>query len=108
MIVLVIILSTICIFLLLICLNLYYKTKTYEVLINDSNDYYVNSIQLLDRMITLFSEAKARLIKIDNNGSFSTDDEVGFVFKLIDSTIIEVSSRLDQIKDILQDAEIKE
>lgn len=101
----IILLSVICIILAYICINLYYKNVKYEQFIGGSREYYDSAVALLERLIKLFIEAKYRMGKIEAKGSFETDDEVGFAFKLIDSVIIETSSKLDEIKEIIDNAE---
>lgn len=85
--------------------NLYYKNLFYEQQLTRSQTQYDIAYGLLNKMMELFVQAKDRLHRIDLKGSFSTDDEVGFVFKLINSTIIEVSSKLEELKEILNEGE---
>ena len=103
----IIILSTICVILLYITINQYFKISKYEELAVQSQASYENALNLLNKMIELFASAKVRLSKIDESGTFSSDDEVGFAFKLIDSTIVELHSKLLILKELV-DGEGKE
>jgi len=48
--------------------------------------------------LKLFSEAYSQLERIDHRGSFSSDDEVGFAFKVIIQTIGDVKTKLEELK----------
>ena len=90
-----------------ITINQYFKISKYEELAEQSESTYINSMNLLNKMIELFTSAKVRLNRIDESGTFSSDDEVGFAFKLINSTIIELHSKLLTLKELV-DGEGKE
>ena len=105
MIVTIIILSILLAVCIYIIMNQYFKISKYEVLYNESIDRFENSKNMLIRLIELFTSAAARLRRIDTNGSFSSDDEVGFAFKLIDTTIIDLNEKLNVINTILEDDE---
>lgn len=101
----IILLSITCLVLGYVTLNLYYKLTKYESFINGSREFYDSSYILLERLLKLFVEAKAQLTKVDAKGSFSTDDEVGFVFKLINSVIVEITSKLNEVIEIINNEE---
>lgn len=48
--------------------------------------------------LKLYSEAYSQLERIDQRGSFSSDDEVGFAFKVIIQTIGDVKNKLTDLK----------
>lgn len=46
----------------------------------------------------IFSDAVITLERIDKRGSFSSDDEVGFTFRIIKNVIQEVKTKLDNLR----------
>lgn len=46
----------------------------------------------------LFTEAYTNMQRVDKRGSFSSDDEVGFAFKVIYNAIQEVQTKLENLK----------
>lgn len=48
--------------------------------------------------LNIFTEAYTTLIRIDKKGSFSSDDEVGFTFKVLVSAIETVKNKLINLK----------
>lgn len=80
------------------------KIRVYSDMINEDHAWD-NSYNLIHRLLELYTEAKGRLERIDKMGSFSSDDEVGFAFKLINSTIIELTARLQEIKELIDGEE---
>lgn len=46
----------------------------------------------------LFEEAYLNIQRVDKRGSFSSDDEVGFAFKVIFNSLKEVNEKLDTLK----------
>lgn len=46
----------------------------------------------------LFTRAYSDILKVDKNGSFSSDDEVGWSFTLIKETIRDIQDRLENLK----------
>lgn len=46
----------------------------------------------------LFTEAYSNMQRVDKRGSFSSDDEVGFAFKVIFNAIQEVQIKLENLK----------
>jgi len=107
MILAIIILSILLVLCIYIIINQYFKISKYELLYAESVERFDNSKNMLIRLIELFTAAATRLRRIDTNGSFSSDDEVGFAFKLIDTTIIDLNEKLNAINTILEDDEIE-
>ncbi len=95
-----IILISIILICLYIIINQQFKLKK---LLGMVTEEYSSSDLLVTKLLKLFIEAKATLSKIDKNGAFSTDDEVGFAFKLINSVIIELSFKLQELTNIINE-----
>lgn len=94
---------------ILICVYIiivqYKKLVAYESFAADSLTRDENSKALLERLIQLYTEAAQKMKTVDDGGSFSSDDEVGFAFKLIAATIIDLTERLHQLKEITDGSE---
>lgn len=64
------------------------EKKIYE----DAEKYYLAFLQL-------FTNADSEMSRIDKRGAFSSDDEVGFAFKVIKTCIANVVEQLKRLKD---------
>jgi hypothetical protein len=53
-------------------------------------------------LLGLFAKAQTDLVRVDKRGSYSSDDEVGFAFKVIKTSIDEVKAALDAIINLNQ------
>ena len=93
----IIILSVVCIILVYICFNFYFKVIKLESLLEQ--DRAIN-IDLLERLAKMFIEAKRRLDSIDSKKIFNEDDDVGFIFKLIKAVIIELTDKVNKFNSI--------
>lgn len=58
----------------------------------DAEKYYT-------AFLHLFANAQSELVRIDRRGTFSSDDEVGFAFKVIKTSIDNVVLKLKQFKE---------
>lgn len=58
---------------------------------NDFDKYY-------EYLVKLFSETYAELQRIDKRGAFSSDDEVGFAFRVVQLAIEETKEKLLALK----------
>jgi hypothetical protein len=65
--------------------------KREEKLYNEVENYY-------KIFLGLFTEAYSNMQRIDKRGSFSSDDEVGFAFKVIYNSIQEVQNKLETLR----------
>lgn len=83
-------------------LILYFKVVKLENLLNESSVYYYN---YLKNLLALFVSASKKMEAVDKNGSFSSDDEVGFVFKIIKGVIADLLGNLTSIKGQLDEQE---
>lgn len=83
--------------------NLYHQSKQLEEFITgvdkrekkiyeDAEKYYLAFLQL-------FTNADSEISRIDKRGVFSSDDEVGFAFKVIKTCIGNVVAKLKELKD---------
>ena len=72
----VIILSIVCLILLYIVFNLTRKNEYQE-------DIVVSYMRYLDNISRVIELADEKLKNLDEKGSFSSDDEIGFMFKQI-------------------------
>lgn len=66
--------------------NLYIKFLKLHAMVNTMIDSYSNNIELLSFKI---HDVKMKMDIVDKNGAFSSDDEIGFAFKEI-QTLIEL------------------
>lgn len=57
------------------------------------------TIKYYNYFLELFTKTHAELARIDKRGSFSSDDEVGFAFKVVLSSIETVKEKLRSIKE---------
>lgn len=83
--------------------NLYHQSKQLEEFIlgvekrekqinEDAEKYYT-------AFLHLFIEAQSELKRVDKRGAFSSDDEVGFAFKVIKTSIDNVVLKLKEFKE---------
>ncbi len=93
----IVLLSIVCVILIYICFNLYFKVIKLETLLEQ--DRAIN-IDLLERLVKMFLEANRRLDSIDSKKIFKDDDDVGFIFKLIRAVIVEVTDKINKFNTI--------
>lgn len=74
--------------------------KKEKQIYDDAEKYYL-------AFVHLFQNAQSEMDRIDKKGSFSSDDEVGFAFKVIHSSLNTVVSKLQEIKDEQQSKDSK-
>ena len=96
----------ICIVIIILCTffiyNLYKQNEQLEKFIKDIEKkevkMYEDAQKYYIAFLRLFSEAKSQLDRVDKKGAFSSDDEVGFSFKVIKTAIDNVVEQLETIK----------
>ena len=54
---------------------------------------------MYNNLLLIFKNAESRILKVDKRGAFSSDDEVGFVFRIIKDTINSIVERLQKINE---------
>lgn len=57
-----------------------------------------HAIQVYETLLSIYTTALNELIRIDKNGAFSSDDEVGFAFRTIMETIEHVKHQMLEIR----------
>jgi biopolymer transport protein ExbB/TolQ len=98
MIITIIILSVLLLIALYICFNLYKKNTLLLNEVYSLNSIEQDSINLVTALLVTYTKVLARLVRIDRRGSFESDDEVGFVFKTIKSSIEELKHELTELQ----------
>lgn len=76
--------------------TLYVKNKLYEITINQN----LEEKQIIDRFIEdlyiSFKDADEKIKSIDKRGGFKSDDEIGFIFKLIENKVNSLTKFIEQ------------
>ena len=102
MIITIVILLLVIIVLSVIIWNLNSQINQFEKVIKDFDDketkLYVELENYYKVFLGLFTEAYTTMKRIDKNGAFSSDDEVGFSFKVILGAIQTVTEKLENLK----------
>lgn len=101
MITIVVILSIILLVSLYVNINTYKKIEALEKQIDYLSTIESNSIELVKNLLVVYVKVLTKLKRIDRLGSFESDDEVGFVFKTIKTTIEELKLELDNLNKTL-------
>lgn len=87
------------IFLIYVIVNLYRKLQIAEKAIKDAfeleNEISIFTTSLLETYVKVYTKLK----RIDRLGSFESDDEVGFVFKTLKTSIKEITDVLKEINE---------
>jgi len=94
-----------------ICILLYVCINTYRKYLYFESEYnkLVKNQELIEKRVLkaltffkkLFGQAKMEMDRVDKNGSFSSDDEVGFAFTTINEAIHHVSFQLDKVNELI-------
>lgn len=83
--------------------NLYKQNEQLEIFIKETNDreakIYDDAEKYYLAFLHLFQKAQSEMDRIDKRGSFSSDDEVGFGFKVIHTAINNVVAQLQDLKN---------
>ena len=82
--------------------NLLSQVEYFENYIENSFQRELKKSEDFDKyyqyLLGLFVKASSELQRIDKNGSFSSDDEVGFSFKVLQRAIDEVKQKIENLK----------
>jgi hypothetical protein len=82
--------------------NLLNQNRQLEKAIQDalkSNDRINDDVEKYHRVLEgLFDKAYTDIVRVDKNGSFSSDDEVGWTFQLIKNTVQDITQRLKDLR----------
>lgn len=69
-----------------------------EVLTNRDDKIEEDVIKYYEYFLKIFTEAYVQMQRVDKRGSFSSDDEVGFSFKVLITSIETVKNKLTNMK----------
>lgn len=82
--------------------NLYVQVSQFEDYIKKSNKREQKILLEAENYYKifkgLFEEAYLNIQRVDKRGSFSSDDEVGFAFKVIYNSLSEVNNKIQNLK----------
>ena len=93
---------TICLLIsLYINFNLYSKNDVLEEQVNNINKIETQAVDLVENLLLTYIKVLTRLKRVDSKGSFESDDEIGFVFKAIKTTIEDLKIELENLKKVL-------
>lgn len=92
-----VILSLIIAGLILIVFNLYNQVTQLEAAIEEDNDTNERALRFYTTVLEILSTTLVELDRVDKRGSFSSDDEVGFTFRVIKETVEQTKYQLEQL-----------
>lgn len=72
-----------------------YLIKSYVDIINELNSENTKLLEFLAALQRRSAESFLEIKKVDKRGSFSSDDEVGFVFNFLKSNVEDIKNFLD-------------
>lgn len=81
--------------------NLYSKNDVLEEQVNNINKIETQAVDLVENLLLTYIKVLTRLKRVDSKGSFESDDEIGFVFKAIKTTIEDLKIELENLKKVL-------
>jgi len=83
--------------------NLYHQSKQLEEFIigfdKKEKKIYEDAEKYYSAFLQLFLNADSEISRIDKRGTFSSDDEVGFAFKVIKTCIGNLVEKLKELKN---------
>lgn len=85
--------------------NLLSQVEQLESSLQSSIQKEVDFVKYYDYFIKLFTEAHLEMVRVDKRGAFSSDDEVGFSFKVIYRAIEDVKKKLAELEEINTNAD---
>jgi len=90
---------------------MYNKNVQFEDIINANNSELVDVegrvVNFMENLLITYTKVLSKLVLIDRNGGFESDDEVGFVFKTLKNTIEELKGEIEHITAIVNDNNIE-
>lgn len=92
-----VILSLIIAGLILIVFNLYNQVTQLEAVIEEDNDTNERALRFYTTVLEILSSALVELNRVDKRGAFSSDDEVGFTFRVMKETVEQTKYQLEQL-----------
>lgn len=107
MIIIISILSALLIIAIFIISNLNRQVKTYEDFLkgfDQKEKFLYDEIEKYYQVLLgIFTEAYSTMQKVDQRGAFSSDDEVGFSFKIIFGCIEDIKHKLINLRKTQED-----
>lgn len=91
-----------------ISFNLYRKNSQLESALKETGKIEDEVVTFYEVMLRIFMNAEGEMRRIDKRGAFSSDDEVGFGFKVIKTSIENVVVQLKSLKSLKEKNEEKE
>lgn len=72
--------------------------RKYNRLENELLDTEKSCYKVVANLLVTYTAAAAELDRVDKRGGFASDDEVGFTFKIIQKTITELATYLNNLQ----------
>lgn len=79
--------------------NLLNQIQQLEETIQNASDIEQRALNVYNFLLELYVNTYAELQEIDKRGSFSSDDEVGFVFRVIMESIEQVKTKMQELQN---------
>jgi hypothetical protein len=94
--------STLCIICGVIIRNLLNQVEQLEAELDNIDEVEERALRVYNFFLELFSNTLAELHRVDRNGAFASDDEVGFVFRTLMESIEHVKHQIELLKSNTQ------
>lgn len=92
------VLAVLVIILAFICYNLYHKVERYEQMIGtDIDAVETRALSFYTMVMAILLNTISELRRVDKNGAFASDDEVGFTFTTILELIEQTKAQIQQL-----------
>lgn len=83
--------------------NLYKREITIEKKLEEYADVEDRALRVYHNMLALLIRTRTEIDGVDKKGSFSSDDEVGFAFNIIKSSIYNLVEEIKSFEDAQTD-----
>jgi len=81
-----------------VCYNLYMKVSAYEKIVNtDIDAIETRALTFYTLVMAILVNTHSELKRIDKNGAFASDDEVGFTFNTILELIEQTKTQIQKL-----------
>lgn len=97
----IVIISIILLILIYVSITLYRKNSILIDTIEKSLAAEDSYLQFFKNLLETYIGVYSKLKRVDRKGSFESDDEIGFVFKSIKTTIGDLHNQLQNIQEVL-------
>lgn len=78
--------------------NLYDQVGILEKEVMRSGEVEDSAVRVYEYMIKVFTEALNQMNRVDKNGAYSSDDEVGFAFRVVIDSIEQVKLQIEKLR----------